>query len=72
MLAPGTQVPASALDEDIGHGTDWRGIREAPLNSYGDWPFLRPQERFHDVPFVTREELPATQEKPGGSPLQAR
>ena len=46
--------------------------REAPCNSHGDLPFLRPHERVPEVPIVTREEPAATGEKPGGSPLQAR
>ena len=27
-------------------------------NSHGDWPFLRPPERFPEVPVVSREHLP--------------
>ena len=32
--------------------------REAPENSHGDWPFLRPTERVPEVPVVRREHLP--------------
>ena len=28
-----------------------------PNNSHGDWPFLRPPERVHEVPVVSREQL---------------
>ena len=44
--------------------------REAPRNSLGDWPFLRPQEQVPEVPVVTREGPAATRENPGGSSLQ--
>ena len=29
-----------------------------PSNSHGDWPFLRPPERVHVVPVVSREHPP--------------
>ena len=45
--------------------------QEAPRKSHGDWSFLRPHERVPEVPVITREEPAATQEYPGGSPLQA-
>ena len=31
--------------------------REAPSNSHGDWPFLKPPERVPEVPIVSREDL---------------
>ena len=58
------QVPALApTGEESG---------EAPRNSHGDWPFLRPQEWVPEVPVVNREESVATREKTGGFPLQVR
>ena len=58
------QVPALApTGEESG---------EAPRNSHGDWPFLRPHEWDPEITIVTREEPGATREKLGGSPLQAR
>ena len=43
------QVPALApTGEESG---------EAPRNSHGDWPFLKPHERIPEVPIVTGEEL---------------
>ena len=35
-----------------------RNLDRPPSNSHGDWPFLRPPERFPEVPFVSREHLP--------------
>ena len=37
--------------------------REAPRNSHGDWPFLRPHKRDPEVPIVTKEGPAATREK---------
>ena len=43
------QVPAPApTGEESG---------EAPRNSRGDWPFLRPHERVPEVPIVSQEHL---------------
>ena len=47
-------------------------FREAPRNSHGERPFLRPHKRVPEVTLITREGPAATQEKPGDSPLQAR
>ena len=62
--------PVETLEVPQGPCKHWRGIlriwprlhigeesREAPRNSHGDWPFLRPQERVPEVPVVTREHL---------------
>ena len=60
-----TSAPAATAEES----------REAPLNSHGDWTFLRPDERVPEVHVLTREEpqFPAaTREKAGDSPLNAR
>ena len=35
-----------------------RNPERPPSNSHGDWPFLRPPERFPEVPFVSQEHLP--------------
>ena len=37
--------------------------REAPRNSHGDWPFLRPHKRDPEVPIVTKEGPATTREK---------
>ena len=31
--------------------------REAPSNSHGDWPFLKPQERVPEVPVLRGKHL---------------
>ena len=62
------KVHVSTGEESSGSGNDTtqglmpRGRRERtperpPSNSHGDWPFLRPPERVHDVPFRSREHL---------------
>ena len=43
-----SQAPASPGEES----------REAPSNSHGDWPILRPPERVPEVPVVSRQHLP--------------
>ena len=35
-----------------------RNPERPPSNSHGDWPILRPPERFPEVPIVSRERLP--------------
>ena len=35
-----------------------RNPERPPSNSHGDWPFLRPPERVHEFPVVSREQLP--------------
>ena len=39
------------------HRREWNPERP-PINSHGDWPFLRPPERVPEVPVVSREHLP--------------
>ena len=56
------RVLASAPDKDLGPGADRRGIREAPHNSYGELPFLRPQQRVPEIPVVTQKGPAATRE----------
>ena len=63
------KIHVSTGEESSGSGTDstpglrpqHRGERNPerpPSKSHGDWPFLRPPERFPEVPFVSREHLP--------------
>ena len=63
------KIHVSTGEESSGSGTDsTQGLRplhrrernpERPQsNSHGDWPFLRPPERFPEVPVVSREHLP--------------
>ena len=60
-------------EESSGSGTDsTQGLRprhrrernpeRPPSNSHGDWPFLRPPERFPEVPIIRREHLPQLEE----------
>ena len=35
-----------------------RNPERPPGNSHGEWPFLRPTDRFPEVPVVSREHLP--------------
>ena len=60
------KINVSTGEESSGSGTDsTQGIRpqhreesqEAPCNSHGDWPFLRPPERVPEVPVVSLEHL---------------
>ena len=46
--------------------------REAPGNSHGNWPFLKPHERVPEVPIVTREGPGATQDVPQHTHLHSR
>ncbi|KAI4548667.1 hypothetical protein MG293_000997 [Ovis ammon polii] len=48
------EVLASAPDEDLGPGTDWRGILRGPCNLHGDWCFQRQYDRVSEFPIVTR------------------
>ena len=48
------EVLASAPDEDLGPGTDWRGILRGPCTSLGDWSFLRQYEWVSEITVVTR------------------
>ena len=68
-LQKNPKIHVSNGEETSGSGTDStqflrpRHRRERyperpPSNSHGDWPFLRPPERFPEVPVVTREHLP--------------
>ena len=62
------KIHVSTGEESSGSGTDsTQGLapastgeesREAPSNSNGDWPFLRPPERVPEIPVVSREHLP--------------
>ena len=63
------KVHVSTGDESSGSGTDStqdlrrqhlrvRNPERPPGNSHGDLPFLRPSERFLEVPVVSREHLP--------------
>ena len=63
------KIHVSTGEEYSGSGTDSaqglmprlrreRNPERAPSNSHGDWPFLRPPERFHEVPVINREHLP--------------
>ena len=63
------QDPCQHLEESSGSGTDStqdlrprhrreRNPERPPSNSHGDWPFLRPRERFPEVPIVSRQHLP--------------
>ena len=48
-LAPGRLRPRHRRE---------RNPERPTRNSLGDWPFLRPPERVHEVPVVSREYLP--------------
>ena len=63
------KIHVSTGEESSGSGTDFtQGLRprhrrernpeRPPINSHGDWPFLRPPERVPEVPVVSREHLP--------------
>ena len=62
------KINVSTGEESSGFGTDsTQGLRpqhrrernpeRPPSNSHGDCPFLRPPERVHEVPVVSREHL---------------
>ena len=55
-LERNTEVLASTPDEDLGPGSECRGIRDGPGNSHGDWMFLRPHKRVPEFPVITSEE----------------
>ena len=63
------KIHVSTGEESSGSGTDFtQGLRprhrrernpeRPPINSHGDWPFLRPPERVPEVPVISREHLP--------------
>ena len=63
------KIHVSTGEESSGSGTDsTQGLRprhrrerkpeRPPCNSHGDWHFLRPTERFPEVPVIGREHLP--------------
>ena len=63
------RIHVSTGEDASGPGTDsTEGLRPGhrqernperdPINSHGDWPFLRPLERVPEVPVVRREHLP--------------
>ena len=68
-LQKSPKIHVSTGEESSGSGTDstqdlrlrrWHGRnpKRPPINSHGDWPFLRPPERVPQVPVVSREHLP--------------
>ena len=52
------QVPARTPHKVLAPASTGEESREAPENSHGDWPFLRPPERDPEVPVVSRGHLP--------------
>ena len=63
------KIHVSTGEESSGSGTDStqcfrprlrreRNPERPPINSHGDWPFLRPPERVPEVPVVRREHMP--------------
>ena len=73
------KIRYSTEEESSGSGTDFtQGLRprhrwemnpeRAPINSHGDWPFLRPPERVPEVPVVNREHLPQLEKSRRFSP----
>ena len=63
------KIHVSTGEKSSGSGTDSKqGLRprhrrerkpeRPPCNSHGDWHFLRPTERFPEVPLIGREHLP--------------
>ena len=73
------KIHVSTGEESSGSGTDsTQGLRSQhrseryperpPLNSHGDWPFLRPPERVPEVPVVSREHLPQLEKIQGVLP----
>ena len=63
------KIHVSTGEESSGSGTEsTQGLRprhrrernpeRPPSNSHGDWPLLRPPERFPEAPVVSREHLP--------------
>ena len=63
------KIHVSTGEESSGSGTDSKqGLRprhrrernpeRPPCNSHGDWHFLRPRERFPEVPVIGRDHLP--------------
>ena len=74
-LEGNTEVLAATPDEDLGPGTEWRGILRGPSQLAWDWTFLSQHEQVPEIPVLTRQkpQLPtATQENPRDSPLNAR
>ena len=72
-------IHVSTEEEWSGYGTDstqdlrpWyrreRNPERPPSNSHGDWPILRPPERFPEVPIVSRERLPQLEKSRRFSP----
>ena len=52
------QVPAPTPHKVLGPASTGEESREAPSNSHGEWPFLRPPERVVEVTVVSRQQLP--------------
>ena len=67
-LQKSPKIQVSTGEESSGSGTDstqglrlrrrhGRNPKRPPINSHGDWPFLRPPEWVPEVPVVSREHL---------------
>ena len=68
-----TGEESSGSDTDSTQGLRPRHRRERnperpPSNSHGEWPFLRPPERFPEVPIVSEEHLPQLEKSSRFSP----
>ena len=50
------EATASTPHEELGSGSDCRGIGVAPRESRGRWTTQKPHNRIPEVPIVTREE----------------
>ena len=72
-------IHVSTEEEWSGYGTDStqdlrpryrreRNPEKPPSISHGDWPILRPPERFPEVPIVSRERLPQLEKSRRFSP----
>ena len=60
-VSTGEESSGSGLDSTQGLRPRHRPKRNPespPGNLHGDWPFLRPRDRFPEVPVVIREHLP--------------
>ena len=50
------EIEASVPDEDLGPGTDWRGILRVPSKLAWKLDFPESTEQVPDVPVITQEE----------------
>ena len=55
-LERNTEVPAAIPDENLGHGSDCRGIPRGPPKIAWRLDLTEAPERVPEVPFVTREK----------------